>query len=176
MKWSKLVANLVGNASGAILDMDVADIYRDPRLFEIERRQLLECVAVMRGLGLDCLSLPGAKVPWLVRVARLPSPVSRPILSRALTDIRSGKMPSLRIHVRAAPNDGPSPERTEAAWMNGAVADRGARLGIATPVNRLLATLTDEVATDPERREWFRGHPERLVDELHLVDRSGRSA
>jgi hypothetical protein len=75
-------------------------------------------------------------------------------------------MPSLRIHVRNAPQDGPSPEKTEVAWMNGAVAENGARLGIATPVNRLLATLTDLVAEDPERRAWFRGHPERLLAEV----------
>jgi 2-dehydropantoate 2-reductase len=170
MKWSKLVANLVGNATGAILDMDVADIYRHPGVFTVERRQLLECVDVMDGLGLDCLALPGARVPWLVRAARLPGWLGRPILSRALTDIRSGKMPSLRIHVRAAPADGPSPEQTEVAWMNGAVAEQGARLGVDTPVNRLLATLTDQVATDPERRAWFRGRPDRLLEELAGVE------
>jgi 2-dehydropantoate 2-reductase len=164
MKWSKLLANLIANASGAILDMDATDIYRDARLFDVERRQLLEALAVMSGLGLEPVRIPGAAIPWLARGARLPVALGRPILSRALGDARAGKMPSLRLHVRGAPPDGPSPERTEVAWMNGAVAEHGARLGIATPVNAALAALTDEVAADPARRVWFRGHPERLLE------------
>jgi hypothetical protein len=50
--------------------------------------------------------------------------------------------------------------------MNGAVARAGAERGVATPVNSCLAALVDEVAADPERRAWFRGHPERLLAEL----------
>jgi 2-dehydropantoate 2-reductase len=48
MKWSKLLTNLVGNATSAILDLPVAEIFRDPRLFRVELRMLLECLAVMR--------------------------------------------------------------------------------------------------------------------------------
>jgi ketopantoate reductase len=60
----------------------------------------------------------------------------------------------------------PCAEPTEVAWMNGAVARAGAERGVATPVNSCLAALVDEVAADPERRAWFRGHPERLLAEL----------
>jgi hypothetical protein len=146
--------------------MDVREIYADPQLFDVERRQLLEAIEVMAGLGLRPVSMPGAAVPWLARAVRLPSRLGRPILSRALSDARAGKMSSLRMHVRAAPPDGPSPEQTEVAWMNGAVAEHGTRIGVATPVNRLLAALTEEVASDPRRRTWFRGHPERLIAEI----------
>jgi 2-dehydropantoate 2-reductase len=169
MKWSKLLANLIANASGAILDMDATAIYADPRLFDMERRQLLEALRVMSGMGLGPVAIPGAAIPWLARGARLPAWIGRPILGRALGDARSGKMPSLRIHVRGAPPDGPSPEQTEVEWMNGAVAAHGARLGIATPVNSVLAALTEEVAADPDRRAWFRGHPERLTEEVGRV-------
>jgi 2-dehydropantoate 2-reductase len=170
MKWSKLLANLIANASGAILDMEAAAIYADPRLFDVERRQLLETLGVMSALGLRPVAIPGAAIPWLARGARLPAWIGRPILSRALGDARSGKMPSLRIHVRSAPPDGPSPEQTEVEWMNGAVAAHGVRLGVETPVNTVLAALTDQVAVDPERRTWFRGHPERLLEELRRAD------
>jgi len=51
MKWSKLLANLIANATGAILDMDPDAIYADRRLFGVERRQLLETLAVMTALG-----------------------------------------------------------------------------------------------------------------------------
>jgi 2-dehydropantoate 2-reductase len=173
MKWSKLLANLIGNATGAILDMDATDIYRNKGLFDVERGQLLETLRVMSGLGLRPVAIPGAAIPWLARGARLPARIGRPILTRALGDARAGKMPSLRIHVRNAPPDGPSPEQTEVAWMNGAVADQAARLGIQAPVNRLLTALTDEVAIDPERRAWFRGRPDRLLAELARAEAAG---
>jgi len=166
MKWSKLLANLIANASGAILDMDGGEIYGHPGLFEMEREQLLEALRVMSGLGLGPVAIPGAPVPWLVRGVRLPPAVGRPILRRALGDARAGKMPSLRIHVRAARPDAPSPEETEVAWMNGAVAEQGKLLGIPTPVNATLARLTDEVARNPARRAAFRGHPDLLLAEV----------
>jgi 2-dehydropantoate 2-reductase len=166
MKWSKLLTNLIANATGAILDMDADAIYRDPRLFDLERRQILEAAAVMRRLGERPVSLPGAPVPWLVRCLRLPAPLSRPIMTRIVGGARAGKSPSLRLHVRSGPPDAPCAEQTEAAWMNGAVARAGAELGVATPVNAALAALVDEVAAQPDRRAWFGGQPERLLAAL----------
>lgn len=163
MKWSKLLANLIANASGAILDMDADDIYRDPRLFDVERRQILETVEVMRAMGVRPVALPGAAVPWLVRCMRLPPPLARPIMTRIVGGARAGKSPSLRLHVRSAASDAPCPEQTEVEWMNGAVARAGAELGVAAPVNAVLAALVDEVAARPERRAWFEGRPDRLL-------------
>jgi 2-dehydropantoate 2-reductase len=165
MKWSKLLTNLIANAGGAILDMDPAAIYSDPRLFDVERRQLLEALAVMKALKLKPVGLPGAAVPWLARAVRLPPAIGRPILARVAGGARAGKMPSLRLHVRAAGN-GPSPEQTEVAWMNGAVASQGKELGVPTPVNARLARLVEEVAADPERRAHLRGNPEAFLAEL----------
>jgi 2-dehydropantoate 2-reductase len=170
MKWSKLLANLLANATGAILDMDADRIYRDRRLFSIERRQLLEAIEVMARLGLRPVALPGAPVPWLARGFRMPAWLGRPILTRAVAGARAGKAPSLRIHVRSAARGGAASEPTEAPWMNGAVARAGAELGIPTPVNARLAELVEEVASDPDRRAWLRGHPERLAGELAVAD------
>ena len=166
MKWSKLLANLIANATGAILDMDADAIYRHPGLYEVERRQLLEALAVMAAQGFRPVALPGAPVPWLVRGIRLPAWLGRPIMARTVGGARAGKSPSLRLHVSSTPPDEASAEPTEVAWMNGAVAVAGARVGLATPVNSRLAALVDEVAADPGRRAWFRGHPERLLAEL----------
>lgn len=166
MKWSKLLANLIANATGAILDMDAVDIYRDRRLFEIERRQSLETLAVMERLGFGPVSLPGARIPWLVRCLRLPPALGRPILTRIVGGARAGKAPSLRLQVSAAPPDAACAEPTEVAWMNGAVARFGAEHGVPTPVNARLAALVDEVATDPSRRAWLRHRPERLLAEM----------
>jgi 2-dehydropantoate 2-reductase len=166
MKWSKLLANLIANATGAILDMDADAIYHDPRLFDVERRQLLEAVAVMKALGARPVALPGAPIPWLVRGMRIPALLGRPIMTSVVGGARAGKSPSLRLHVQSAPPGVPCAEQTEAAWMNGAIADAGAEVGVAAPVNARLAALVDEVATQPDRRAWFRGHPERLIAEM----------
>jgi 2-dehydropantoate 2-reductase len=163
MKWSKLLANLIANASGAILDMDAGAIYRDPRLFEVERRQILETVAVMKRMGVRPVALPGASAPWLVRCMRLPAPLARPIMTRIVGGARAGKSPSLRLHVRSAAPGAPCAEQTEVEWMNGAVARAGTELGVAAPVNARLAALVEEVAARPDRRAWFGGRPDRLL-------------
>ncbi len=162
MKWSKLLGNLVGNATSAILDMDPSEIYADRRTYPIERDQLHEAVAVMRALGLRPISLPGADVSLLLRGLALPVPIGRPIVSRAIAGARGGKSPSLRLHVR---RDGAGIP-TEAHWLNGAVAGGGERAGVATPVNAGLAALVDEVAADAGRAAWFAGRPDRLVAAL----------
>lgn len=160
MKWSKLVANLVANATGALLDLDPGAVYADPRLFAVERRQLLEALAVMRALGLGPVALPGAAVPLLALGARAPAILARPVMARIVGGARGGKLPSLRLHLRAG--GGPS----EVAWLNGAVATAGARLGVPTPVNRTLAALVEAASADAARRDWFRGHPDRLLAAL----------
>jgi 2-dehydropantoate 2-reductase len=150
--------------------MDAQEIYRHPKLFDIERCQLLETLAVIRGLGYAPVSIPGAPTPWLARCIRLPAWLSRPIMVRIVGGARAGKAPSLLLHLRSAPPDAPSPEQTEVDWMNGAVVRAGAEVRVPTPVNACLAALVEEVARDPQRRAWFRNHPERLVAAVEGAD------
>ena len=159
MKWSKLLGNLVGNAAAAILDLEPAVVYADARLFAIERRQLLEALAVMDALGLRPLALPGLDARLLALGMRLPEPLGRLVFGPIVRAGRGGKRPSLLLQLRTRPGE----RRTEVAWLNGAVARVGQRMGISTPVNQTLAALVDEVAGDPERRAWFRGRPDRLL-------------
>jgi len=157
MKWSKLVANLVANASSAIVDLPPAAIYGDPDGFRVERRQLLEALAVMRRLGLRPVALPGANVRLLATGIRLPAAIVQPILSRIVARARGGKDPSLRLNAQAAAAE------SEVRWLNGAVAAAAERLGGTAPVNRRLAELVERVLADPEQREWFRGRLDRLA-------------
>jgi 2-dehydropantoate 2-reductase len=159
MKWSKVVANLVGNATSGLLDSEPAAIYRDPRLFAVERDQLREALAVMRARGLKPVALPGAPVPLLAFATGLPAALARAALRRVVGSARGGKDPSLRGAVKLG-------GRTEVAWLNGAVARAGGEIGVATPVNAALARLVDEAAADPSRRDWFRGRPDRLLEAL----------
>ncbi len=164
MKWSKLVANLVANATSAILDLSAGEVYADAGGFRIERRQLLEAFGVMRSLRLAPVALPGADVRLLQLGMRLPVQISQPIVRRVVAGARGRKDPSLRLH--AGTTSGPS----EVTWLNGAVADAAERLGGVAPVNRRLTELVGEILADPERRAWFRGRPDRLVTE---IDRPG---
>jgi 2-dehydropantoate 2-reductase len=158
MKWSKLVANLVGNALAALADRDPAEVYSDPLLFDLERRQLLEALAVMRAQGLPVVSLPGANVPLLALGVRLPGPVSRLILRRVVGGARGGKSPSLRLHLRGG-GEGPS----EVAWLNGAVARAGAAQGVPTPVNDALAALVEAATVDPAVAAELAREPARIA-------------
>ena len=125
MRWSKLLSNLLGNATSAILDIDPGEVYRDPGLFEFELRQVREALAVMRGLGLRPVALPGADVRPLALATRLPAILVRPVMQRIVGGARGGKSPSLRLHLQDG--DGPS----EIDWLNGAVARAARGLGRA---------------------------------------------
>ena len=101
MKWSKLVANLVGNATSAILDLDPAAIYADPASFGVERRQLLEARAVMAGLGAPTRGPPRGRRP-AAAVRRPAAGVPRPPGARAGDRRGAGR----QVAVAAAPRQG----------------------------------------------------------------------
>lgn len=170
MKWSKLLANLVGNATAALLAADPAAVYADPAGFDLERRQLLETLAVMRRLRLAPAALPGAPVPLLALAAALPAPLGRRVLGAVVGRARGGKLPSLRLDLDAGRG------RTEAAWLNGAVAAAAARAGLAAPVNAALAALVEEAAADPAVRADLAGDPRRLRAAVEARTAAGTGA
>jgi 2-dehydropantoate 2-reductase len=167
MKWSKLLANLVANATSGLLDMDAGAVWADAAGFDLERRQLHEAVAVMRAQDLGVVSLPGGQVRALLLGLRFPAFLARPVIALAIGRARGGKDPSLRVRLRGG---GPGP--TEARWLNGAVAEAGARLGVATPVNAALAALVDQVAADLAAGDAWLGNATALHDTAVRWNRS----
>jgi 2-dehydropantoate 2-reductase len=163
MKWSKLVGNIVGNASSAIVGRTPDVVYADPAGYEVERRQVREAIAVMRRSGLRLVPLPGADVRLLDLATRLPSPLARPILARVVGGARGGKAPSLLLHAQAGGG------RSEVQWLNGAVAGAAADLGGRAAVNERLAALVEEVLADEDRRAWFDGRVDRLASEIGVA-------
>ena len=117
MRWSKLLVNLMGNASGAIVDLDPVAVYRDPGLFAIERRQ------IGRGAGGDGRPRPPADPA--VR-GRHPPAADRgpPAWPAGPADPRPGR--GRRTGRQAAlappPSRGAAAGPTEVDWLNGAVA------------------------------------------------------
>jgi 2-dehydropantoate 2-reductase len=158
LKWSKLLLNIMGNASSAILDMPVADIYADARLFRWEMRMLREAIAVMRALGVRPVNLPhfpAATLAWAVRL--LPDALLRPVLQRRLAGGRGDKRPS--FYYDLVNKSG----KSEVIYLNGAVAEHGQRLVISTPVNARLTEVLMSLVTGAAQPEDWRGQGERLL-------------
>jgi 2-dehydropantoate 2-reductase len=133
MKWSKLLLNLIGNASAAILDMSSVEVFADPHLFRLEMEMLREVVAVVRDLGLKPVDLPGYPVRLLAWGVRwVPPFLLGPILRKMVAGGRGEKPPSLLLEMRR------DRHRSEVADLNGAVVSAGEGIGIPTPVNRAL--------------------------------------
>jgi 2-dehydropantoate 2-reductase len=132
MKWSKLLTNLVANATSAILDMTPAEVFAHPGLYALEMRQLREALAVMRARRLAVVDLPGTPVRLLALAARLPALAARPLLRRAVGRGRGAKMPSFHIDLHSRRG------KSEVDFLNGAVVRAGEQLDLPTPVNRLL--------------------------------------
>jgi 2-dehydropantoate 2-reductase len=158
MKWSKLLLNLLANASSAILDLPPAAVARDPRLFAMERAAFREAVRVIRALGLRPVSLPGFPVPLLVQIMAAPAAVGRTVLSGALSRGRGDKMPSLWHDLERGRR------HTEVTVLNGAVAREGERLGVPAPVNRTLTDILLALAEGRAARDAYRRRPEALLE------------
>lgn len=161
MKWSKLLTNLQGSATSAILDLPVIEVFSDRRLLALETAALRECVAVMRALGFAPVDLPGTPVRALAwAVERLPQWLTRPIFTRALGGSRGDKMPSLHIDLHGGRGS------SEVGFLHGAVVRHGAGVGVPTPVNALLTTVLTGLTDGTEDIEAFRKRPEALLARL----------
>ena len=161
MKWSKLLSNLFGNATCAILGWEPARVLADPRLFAVERDQMREALAVMRAARIPVIALPGGDVRLLALGFRIPAWLGRPILRQVVAGARGGKLPSLALHINAG--GGP----TEAPWLNGGVARAAAAAGVPAPVNTTLEALVEATATDPAARAAFAGNPDALLARIN---------
>ena len=152
MKWSKLLLNLLGNATSAILDMNTLEAFADRRVFAIEVAALREAIAVMDALKVKAVTLPGYPVPLLVLALRhLPLAVLQPVLRRMAKSGRGAKLPSLLIDLNAGR------PKSEIDDLNGAVSAASQPSGVKTPVNdALTATVRDLVSGKTDRAAWRR--------------------
>ena len=158
MKWSKLLTNLVANATSAILAMTPKEIFSNADLFEVEARQLQEALAVMGALGVPVSNLPGTPVKALSSAIRwVPLPILRPLLKKAVVGGRGDKMPSFYIDMQAGRT------KSEVHYLNGAVARFGAQAGVDAPVNRFLTeTLSGMVSGEIPKDRYMHNPPEFL--------------
>jgi len=157
MKWSKVLANLPGSATAAIVDMNPAEVFAHPGLYDLEMRMSQEALAVMAAQGIHPVDLPKIPVRALALALRLPPFMAHPVLVKVVGGGRGGKMPSFHIDLHAGRR------KSEVEWLQGAVVRYGEKFGIPTPVNRLLTeTLLALVRGEVPIAE-FSHQPEKLV-------------
>lgn len=158
LTWSKLLLNMLGNATSAILDWPPERIFGDPQLFDLEWRAWREALRVMRAQHIAVVSLPGYPLPWAARLLPwIPRPLLRPVLRRAIARGRGGKMPSLQIDLEQGK------PKSEVTVLNGAVVDAGRQVGVPTPVNAALTETLVNIAWGKIDWDTFRDQPDRLV-------------
>jgi 2-dehydropantoate 2-reductase len=159
LKWSKLALNNVANASCAILNVLPERLVHFDEAFTLEIRAIREVRAVMAAQNITPIDLPRYPLRALQAVATLPSPVSRLALARSIAGARGRKPPSLLLDLRAGKN------QTEVSVLNGAVADAGHRLNVATPVNAVFARVLSDIAHMPALWAKYRERPDQLEAE-----------
>lgn len=161
MKWSKMVTNLMANASSAILDMTPSSILNHPRLYGMEIDQLRETLAVMRALQIQPVDLPGTPIKlftWLV--GHLSPALSRPFLSRIAGKGRGEKMPSFHIDLHSGRAN------SEVDYLNGAVVRFSQQLGVPTPVNNWLNQTLLKLTQGILPLETYSHKPDKLLHDL----------
>ena len=157
MKWSKLLANLPGSATSAIVDMSPGEVFSYPGLYNLEMRMARETLAVMAAQDARVVNLPKIPVQALAMAMHLPGFLARPVMMKVVGGGRGGKMPSFHIDLHAGR------KKSEIEYLQGAVVRYGEKSGIPTPVSRVLTeTLLALVHGDIPITEFSR-RPERLI-------------
>ncbi|MEZ4633643.1 MAG: ketopantoate reductase C-terminal domain-containing protein [Caldilineaceae bacterium] len=160
MKWTKLLMNMIGNATSAILAEPPAQTFADPAIADIEIAALREALASMAAAGIPAVNVEkyplGTAAPLLRHAPKI---LLRPVLRQIVSGARGGKMPSLYLDLERGKPD------NEVHLYNGAVSRLGEHNGVPTPVNRVLTAIVQELARNPAARAEWRGNHRRLIEQ-----------
>lgn len=158
MKWSKALLNMIGNATSALLDMTVSEVFSNRELFRLERQALLEAIRVMQARGISPVALPGYPVPLYVwAIKRFSERLLFSIFKRKASRGRGEKLASFHQDFVQGKT------QTESEFLYGAMARRGQEKGIKTPVLSKLNELLTGAASGTIPRETFRRQPDALL-------------
>jgi len=157
LKWSKLIINLMANATCAILDSLPVNLVKHPGAFRVEVHALREALRVVRAQGIQLVDLPHYPVRALAMVLRLPSAVARLLLASRVAGARGEKPPSLLADLRQGR------QRSEVGALNGAVVRAGKATGVRTPVNAVLTDTLEDIVRSHALWAKFRERPEALI-------------
>jgi 2-dehydropantoate 2-reductase len=158
MKWTKLLMNMMGNATSAILDQPPARLFADARVVDLEIAAWREALTVMAAAQIPPVNLGSYPFAWLAPlIRRAPNALLRGILRRQISGARGDKLPSLHIDLHQGKR------KSEIGWLNGAVVMRGKEVGVATPVNALLTSTVTALMANPQQQAQWKGNIEKLA-------------
>jgi 2-dehydropantoate 2-reductase len=160
MKWSKMLTNLMVNATVAILDMPPRAVLSHPGLFRLEIGILKEALRVMKAQGIRVVDTPRTPVRLLALAASLPASIARPLMVKAVGGGRGGKMPSFHIDLYAGRG------KSEVEWLNGAVARYGEKYGVPTPINKELNGILSALTKGGIPLTRFSRQPDELLEKI----------
>jgi 2-dehydropantoate 2-reductase len=165
MKWSKLLTNLISNATSAITGLPAGQVYAHRELYRLEIEALREAVRVMDALGFRPHNLPGVPVRLLAEAIFFPPSLIKPFLRKMVGSGRGEKWPSFYYDVGRG--------HSEVDWLNGAVVDHGHRLGVPTPANAVLTDVLNAMVKGHKDPEIYRSSPKALIEEARRCEVPG---
>ncbi len=163
LKWSKMLTNLLANASSAILDMTPSEILSHHGLYQVEIAQLRETISVMQARQIPIIDLPGVPVrlfSWAV--SHLSQRLSQPVISRIAGKGRGQKMPSFHIDLHSGRGN------SEVDYLNGAVVRFGKLAGVDTPVNQWLNRTLLDITQGSLPLDEYRHQPDKFLRVLQI--------
>ena len=167
LKWSKMLSNLLLNASCAILDMTPLEVIKSREVFHLELRQFKEAVRVMRKLGIKPTNIPRVPIKTLSLVIHvLPDILLQKVLFKPLGGGRGAKMPSLHIDFHQGKT------QSEVIFLNGAVSRIGKSVGVPTPVSDAYMEVLSHLVIHPEQMAEYAHNVKALVSAVREKEKT----
>jgi 2-dehydropantoate 2-reductase len=159
LKWSKMLLNVIGNATGAVTGLPPSQLASHSRLMKAELLLAREAIAVGNALGVRRSDLPGFPIKVLsTALEKLPLRIVTPMIAAKMKQARGDKLPSLFFDLE-------DPTRpTEIDALNGAVVQEGKEVGVPTPKQDALVKLFHRCREDQELWSLIRAEPIRLLE------------
>ena len=159
LKWSKLLLNLIGNASGAVTGLSPKQLATHSRLMKTELLLAREAIAVGNAMGVRRSDLPGFPVRVLsTALEKMPLRLVAPMIAAKMKGARGDKLPSLFFDLED------STRPTEIDSLNGAVVVEGESAGVPTPKQAALVHLFHRCRADQELWSLLQKEPIRMLE------------
>ncbi|MFH1150192.1 MAG: 2-dehydropantoate 2-reductase [Actinomycetota bacterium] len=138
--WSKLMINVCTNSFGALSGQLFGEFVVDETNKKLLGALYTESYDVARAQGIDMVKLLGVMDPELITVrSREDAERVLPMLDALGAPEMFGRMKSSMLQ------DIERGRRTEIDYLNGFIVDKGAEVGVPTPVNRAIVEMVRQV-------------------------------
>ncbi len=161
MKWSKLLLNVVGAATAALLLWPRSRILADRSLSDIEKLAWLEALAVARGLHCRPVALPGYPINVLAPLVPLvPTRIVAAVVARLADPGGDHRLPGTARDLALGRGT------CEVDVLNGAVVRAASGLGLAVPWNKALVMAVTQVTSGRLSKGHYEGRPDALAADV----------